>query len=397
MCFLLAFWGLLWYNKDIKYRKVLVDLQIQGKSYEDHLYRVSKRWSDDDKIIERNVPCEADIFVTDAELRFRNETDVDNPNRPYLFLSGRCQGINCGLPFGIDTVGLTENNTIPTDFYYEFTDEELSSMVLKGMYRSGFKCPDIFFDNNFTLPVNCDFEILPPQSEEDVPVVFVNVNDSHNMSISAETTGYTLGDYFEEYEEQQFEPLEEIFVDFSDDIGAERTKTKDNSISNAFKDIEGLTGVTDEQTEKLESMYEEVKGLVGSTSYDSKVEAVKGHVQNREKRREDDKVRKLKVSLEKSEAERKEYEAKLEEQKKILETEAIKEAVSVVKPEPEIKKAEPEIAVEDFVVESKEPDAGLDLDYGLQAAIYNNVVDVDNEDGDDDYDDDDYIVIEDSI
>lgn len=196
-------------------------MKTPGKTLDDHLAKVAKFLPETDVTQISGVQCEADIISSSVFLCYHSEFDRKFPHRPYLHIMGECRAIRGDLPYNVSEITFAENHGIETDFFYEFTDKELSDMAAKGLFHKGFKCPEIFFDNKFELPVVCDFRIVNPKDEKDIPIVFAQIQNANDISISEETCGYTFGDYFEEYE-----PLPEDMYQ-SDEVHINESVEKD--------------------------------------------------------------------------------------------------------------------------------------------------------------------------
>lgn len=190
-------------------------MKTPGKTLDDHLARVAKSLPETDLTRLSDVQCEADVVSTNVFLCYHSEYDKKFPHRPYLHIMGKCHAIRGELPYNVNEIAFAEDNGIDVDFFYEFTDAELSDMAAKGLFNKGFRCPEIFFDNDFELPVVCDFSIVNPTDDVRVPIVFAQIQNANNISISEETCGYTFGDYFEKYEpvSEDVYQSDEVYLD----------------------------------------------------------------------------------------------------------------------------------------------------------------------------------------
>lgn len=173
-------------------------MRTLGKAMDDHLAGVTRQLPEDALMDKQGVSCDADIYASQVFLDFRSPLDSDNPARPYMHIMGECRAIRGDIPCGVNEIRFEEGAGIPVDIFYEFADEELSEMVLKGMYRKGFECPDIIRTSCLEMPVFCNFKVVVPQTENDVPVVFADIADRRTIEVSEETCGYRFGSYFEE-------------------------------------------------------------------------------------------------------------------------------------------------------------------------------------------------------
>lgn len=154
---------------------------------------------DDNEIDDlKNVPMSAVINTDTAFLAFRSPWDRDYPNRPYLHILGSLQQLNGTLPYDITGI-YTQHNTTRVDAFYEFTNDQLSDLVKKGLYERGFEVPEQIKESQLEVDVNCDFKIIKPDKARNVdfPIVFAQVNNLRNLQLTQENSGYDLAEYFE--------------------------------------------------------------------------------------------------------------------------------------------------------------------------------------------------------
>lgn len=154
---------------------------------------------DDNEIDDlKNVPMSAVINTETAFLAFRSPWDRDYPNRPYLHILGSLQQLNGTLPYDITGI-YTQHNTTRVDAFYEFTNDQLSDLVKKGLYERGFEVPEQIKESQLEVDVNCDFKIIKPDKNRNVdfPIVFAQVNNLRNLQLTQENSGYDLAEYFE--------------------------------------------------------------------------------------------------------------------------------------------------------------------------------------------------------
>ena len=169
--------------------------------------------SDNDVRYEKGVHCEGDIHVSKAYLSANSWYDRKNPGRPYMHIVGECRSIRGKMPYGVTKLTFKEGGGIPVDIFYEFSDDEISGMVKKGLYRPGFKCPEEIRTNVLDMPITCNFIVVAPQKGSNVPILFADIADKHNIVTNSDDCGYVFGDYFKEAEEPE---VEDDFLDFAD-------------------------------------------------------------------------------------------------------------------------------------------------------------------------------------
>lgn len=166
------------------------------------------------------VEAEADFYLSQAEILFHSPYDREKPFRPYLHMQGKTDLVAGDFPYGIKNLTLKTSKARTLDFYYEFSDQELADLVLKGLYRPGFVPPEALYTHVLELPVTA--EVLFIEAEGELPLAFVDILNPRNLEIDEPSSGYKLGDYFEAvelpdekvYEALQFGELEdELFED----------------------------------------------------------------------------------------------------------------------------------------------------------------------------------------
>lgn len=166
------------------------------------------------------VEAEADFYLSQAEILFHSPYDREKPFRPYLHMQGKTDLVAGDFPYGIKNLTLETSKARTLDFYYEFSDQELADLVLKGLYRPGFVPPEALYTHVLELPVTA--EVLFIEAEGELPLAFVDILNPRNLEINESLSGYKLGDYFEAvelpdekvYEALQFGELEdELFED----------------------------------------------------------------------------------------------------------------------------------------------------------------------------------------
>lgn len=160
-----------------------------------------------DSALERvnDIACEAKVTISNAFLQ--SEIQQEGLPRPYLKMIGSVSAIQGSFPCDVNTVSFESINQPEVHYEYQFSDEELSDLCKKGLFKQGFRCPDIFL-NEFELPVTCDCIAVAPQLNQDAPLLFLDLKDSFSMAITKETSGYELSTYFEELKDEDVKVLD---------------------------------------------------------------------------------------------------------------------------------------------------------------------------------------------
>lgn len=152
----------------------------------------------------REVKGEADIKVLVDTLYFTNHGARSN-YRPVLHVRGRLVGL---VPYGSPEIayGVTEvdfdqmdGGATTVDAFYEFTDEQLVSLVEKGFFNEGFEPPSDLLNQVWMLPAYYEGVVIAPRNENEAPLAFLDVVDRDGLVVDAVTSGLDLSDYFPDY------------------------------------------------------------------------------------------------------------------------------------------------------------------------------------------------------
>lgn len=174
--------------------------KIQGRLITDHLATVANATLPEKIKTVDNINCLASFHSTQAMMAYGNKTDM---HRPYLYLTGHVTKLTGDFPCNINELTLGDENTMENlgpnvSYQLEFSQDELAALCQKGLFTSNFECPDIFINNDFVMPLNCSCNYLEPEDENDVPLLFVDIKNQHNIQMAAADTGYNLADYFDD-------------------------------------------------------------------------------------------------------------------------------------------------------------------------------------------------------
>ena len=200
----------------------------------------------------QEVKGEADIKVLVDTLYFTNHGARSN-YRPVLHVRGRLVGL---VPYGAPEIayGITEidfdselgGGATTVDAFYEFTDEQLVSLVQKGFFNEGFEPPSDLLNQIWMLPAHYEGVVIAPRNEQEAPLAFIDVIDRDGLVVDALTSGLDLADYFPDY-------LNELRSrDRENDKSAERPLERTHQVDDIFAgmesqyDDEGTDGRTNE-------------------------------------------------------------------------------------------------------------------------------------------------------
>lgn len=184
---------------------------IPGKTMTDNLLSMAHGFDDQALSYDYDKVCDADIHATSAFLDARSWQDPDSPGRPYLHIVGKCIGLRGELGDGVHGLAFNDENALDVDIFYEFSDKEISELVLKGLYHKGFKVPEIMTREDITInvPLACDLVTVLPAHENDLPIVFADIKHRNSLVLNLQNSGYRFADYFEQVQLQPIEDKEE--------------------------------------------------------------------------------------------------------------------------------------------------------------------------------------------
>ena len=199
----------------------------------------------------REVKGEADIKVLVDTLYFTNHGARSN-YRPVLHVRGRLVGL---VPYGSPEIayGVTEvdfdqmdGGATTVDAFYEFTDEQLVSLVEKGFFNEGFEPPSDLLNQVWMLPAHYEGVVIAPRNENEAPLAFLDVVDRDGLVVDAVTSGLDLSDYFPDY-------LAQIRArDYENETSVDHALERTDHVNDVFAgmesqfDDEGTDGRTNE-------------------------------------------------------------------------------------------------------------------------------------------------------
>ena len=218
----------------------------------------------------RGVAGEADIKVFVETLYFTNHGPRSN-YRPVLHVRGQLVGLTpYGSPeiaYGVTEVSFDRNmegGNVTVDAFYEFTDEQLVSLVKKGFFNEGFEPPNDLLNQIWILPAHYEGVVVAPRNDQEAPLAFIDVIDRDGLIIDAMTSGLDLEDYFPDY-------LTKLRShELEDDKSAERTLERTNQVDDIFAGMESQYNDegTDGRTNEAEgaSIAQALSGEMGAKS-----------------------------------------------------------------------------------------------------------------------------------
>lgn len=147
------------------------------------------------------------------------EHSARNNYRPYLMLYGEISAV--AFPNGRYQ---TFYPPTQTHVRYEFSDDELSQLVSKGLFYDGFKCPEIISDNpNIEIPMTA---LARRYLLMDNLYVTLDLASADIYKTDTQQCGYIFADYFEtqipsKLDTKALEPEEDVIPTFDDDFASQ--------------------------------------------------------------------------------------------------------------------------------------------------------------------------------
>jgi hypothetical protein len=117
----------------------------------------------------------------------------ENRYRPYLQLDAEICGGNGFKIDDIDGFVYREDDKLNRSVRYDFTDEELSILVKKGLYQVDFQVPELFTDTDFEIPMIMDLVVVKTSEHR---IVYADYDMVSDFITNSEISGYDLVQYF---------------------------------------------------------------------------------------------------------------------------------------------------------------------------------------------------------
>lgn len=117
----------------------------------------------------------------------------ENRYRPYLQLDAEICGGNGFKIDDIDGFVYREDDKLNRSVRYDFTDEELSILVKKGLYQVDFQVPELFTDTDFEIPMTMDLVVVKTSEHR---IVYADYDMVSDFTTNSEISGYDLVQYF---------------------------------------------------------------------------------------------------------------------------------------------------------------------------------------------------------
>lgn len=145
----------------------------------------------------QNAVGEATVMVDAVTL---GHHDSEMNYRPYLHASGDLISVVPAQPLPWDITEVSyDRGQERISAFYEFTDDQLESLVTKGYFSQDFVVPEEITGIPWQLPVTVDAVVVGPSGLEDgtnAAIVFLDVHDAADLKLDRDGSGYDLAEYF---------------------------------------------------------------------------------------------------------------------------------------------------------------------------------------------------------
>lgn len=141
-------------------------------------------------VVLNDVPVWMVFTPTEADLEFVGARHV-----PQLRMSGDMGKVipQVGMPYDITTVNFDGARSLTRTADYLFSNDQLQSLVAKGLYHSGFSMDsEKILGSAVAMPANADMVIVPPDIEGAPPLVSVEVDLPPVFEMTQANSGYDL-------------------------------------------------------------------------------------------------------------------------------------------------------------------------------------------------------------
>lgn len=172
-------------------------MRIPAMTMDSPLMRLSRTLGEEKVEQYDAVAAEASVTIRGAEIDYYGKHDPTYPGRPYLHFIGDCHGLTGNFAHNAKELPFYEEGNIPVDIRYNFSDDEIATMVKQGLFRDGFAVPSDFIGATITVPVTCSLSVVTPSKEDSVPLFFASIKNSHALTMDSEHSDWAFGYEFD--------------------------------------------------------------------------------------------------------------------------------------------------------------------------------------------------------
>lgn len=172
-------------------------MRIPAMTMDSPLMRLSRTLGEEKVEQYDAVAAEASVTIRGAEIDYYGKHDPTYPGRPYLHFIGDCHELTGDFAYNAKELPFYEEGNIPVDIRYNFSDDEIATMVKQGLFRDGFAVPSDFIGATITVPVTCSLSVVTPSKEDSVPLFFASIKNSHALTMDSEHSDWAFGYEFD--------------------------------------------------------------------------------------------------------------------------------------------------------------------------------------------------------
>ena len=213
-------------------------MRIRGEAIGSHLSHIAQSRYPDQLVHMTGLDCDGVIQMNEAYVSLGSAKEQ---HRPCIVMSGEVwsvKAVDHNFPLDVTEITFGDEKRPKVSYRYQLSNDEISELVHKGMFGAldqnnrvkdiGFRCPSVFLESPFELPMTGEIIALPPADGRDVPVVFFGVENAYDLETNSYQSGYdNIADYFPTLEDRQSREIADITapdIDFStnydDEYGA---------------------------------------------------------------------------------------------------------------------------------------------------------------------------------
>lgn len=172
-------------------------MRIPAMTMDSPLMRLSRTLGEEKVEQYDAVAAEASVTIRGAEIDYYGKHDPTYPGRPYLHFIGDCHELTGDFAHNAKELPFYEEGNIPVNIRYNFSDDEIATMVKQGLFRDGFAVPSDFIGATITVPVTCSLSVVTPSKEDSVPLFFASIKNSHALTMDSEHSDWAFGYEFD--------------------------------------------------------------------------------------------------------------------------------------------------------------------------------------------------------
>ena len=138
---------------------------------------------------------DAVLMVRPYNAHIQFDSYDENRYRPYLQLDAELVGGKGSFGNDVTEFAYREEDYLNRSVRYDFTDEELSILVKKGLYQTEFEVPALFTDTDFEIPMQMDITEVELNGNR---LIYASYDMISDLQTDSAQSNYDLAEYFDE-------------------------------------------------------------------------------------------------------------------------------------------------------------------------------------------------------